>query len=116
MMNKFLPFHKHITWANHLPKTLGAHIEYCETDIRNCEQIISSLNGNFSSLDVIIFIHFIVNPWFLSPQEEIRVLREMEMLSFQAALTPDPELLSLRTENELLKSIFNGTEYFSIYP
>ena len=48
-------------WANYKPDGLGTHIDYCESHIEICEQVIADRNGNEASFYVIISVHFVIN-------------------------------------------------------
>jgi hypothetical protein len=42
------------SWANYPSGDLGTHIDYCESHIEICEQLIADQNGNEASFYVII--------------------------------------------------------------
>ena len=48
-------------WANYKHADLGTHIDYCESHIEICEQVIADQNVNEASFYVIISLHFVIN-------------------------------------------------------
>ena len=50
-----------ISWASYKPDGLGTHIDYCESHIEICEQVIADQNSNEPSFYVIISMHFVIN-------------------------------------------------------
>ena len=64
-MAQIIPFKKFNRskpyWGNYKHGDLGAHIDYCESHIEICEQVIADQNGNESSFYVIISMHFVIN-------------------------------------------------------
>ena len=49
-------------WTNYKPDGLGSHIEYCESHIDACEQLIVRQNANEASFFVVVIsLHFVIN-------------------------------------------------------
>jgi len=65
-MDNLPPFEKfkqiRFSWANYSHADLGQHIEYCESHIDACEQLILHQNGNEASFFVVVIsLHFVIN-------------------------------------------------------
>jgi len=48
-----------VAWGSYQPVVLGAHIEYCESHIDACEQLIANQNGNGKSFFIVISMHIV---------------------------------------------------------